>query len=575
MFSMLQLNKTAVYKTLLPTAAVVLGALHAYTAAVNFSMNEDGISYLDIGDAYFRGDWEAALSTMWSPLYSWILGLMMRVIQPDMRWEFPLVHIVNFAIFLAALAMFGYLWNQLDHYRKARAAESGNAVIFQDWLWHALGYSLFIICSLHLIEIWSVTPDLLMSAFVYWAAGLLVRIRLEHTDAQTYLVLGVVLGLGYLAKAVMLPAGLLFLAVAYLSNRSAGFRPLLSLLTFILVASPFVAAVSLNRGELSLGSAGAFTYAKHVNGVAFSHWQGNPPENGTPVHPTRQILSSPAIFEFGSPIAGTYPVNFDPGYWNAGMVVHFDWGQQIQALLKSASFYYDVFFRQIAGLVFGLLLLIMIGRRKPEHLQEVFLRFGLALIAAGIFGFYGIVSAEGRYIGAFVVLFFADVMADIRLGGDLARSRLLVNQVGGIMLVTLALNILFFNIGGLLDLNAGQAGGPVNTGVQANRSPGSPLEIAQYLQDAGVAPGTKIGIIGDAFTAFYARLARVRIAAELQVKEAPGFFYGSPGLQSQVIAAFSAASVDVIVSENTPNNVTLPGWQQLGNSNYFIYFTEP
>ena len=42
--------------------AILLGALHTYAAATSYSMNADGISYLDIGDAYFRGDWETAIN---------------------------------------------------------------------------------------------------------------------------------------------------------------------------------------------------------------------------------------------------------------------------------------------------------------------------------------------------------------------------------------------------------------------------------------------------------------------------------------------------------------------------------
>jgi Na+-translocating ferredoxin:NAD+ oxidoreductase RnfD subunit len=79
--------------------AVTLAGLHAWTAARSHSMNPDGVAYLDIGDAYFRGDWEVAISTVWSPLYAWILGAVMWLVEPSMRWEFPLVHLVNFFIF--------------------------------------------------------------------------------------------------------------------------------------------------------------------------------------------------------------------------------------------------------------------------------------------------------------------------------------------------------------------------------------------------------------------------------------------------------------------------------------------
>jgi hypothetical protein len=76
--------------------ALILGGLHTWAAATSYSMNADGISYLDIGDAYMRGDWTTAVNPVWSPLYSWILGPVMALFKPSMRWEFPLVHIVNF-----------------------------------------------------------------------------------------------------------------------------------------------------------------------------------------------------------------------------------------------------------------------------------------------------------------------------------------------------------------------------------------------------------------------------------------------------------------------------------------------
>src|SRR6266545_7993629 len=69
--------------------AVGLGAFHTYATIKSQSMNADGISYLDIGDAYFRADWANAINAVWSPLYSWILGFANFAFQPSMEWEFP------------------------------------------------------------------------------------------------------------------------------------------------------------------------------------------------------------------------------------------------------------------------------------------------------------------------------------------------------------------------------------------------------------------------------------------------------------------------------------------------------
>src|SRR5215510_12192548 len=93
--------------------AIGLSVLHVYAAIKSQSMNADGISYLDIGDAYFRADWTNAINPVWSPLYSWILGFANFVIRPSIQWEFPLVHFVNFIIYLIALASFEFMWRNV------------------------------------------------------------------------------------------------------------------------------------------------------------------------------------------------------------------------------------------------------------------------------------------------------------------------------------------------------------------------------------------------------------------------------------------------------------------------------
>ena len=47
----------------------------------------NGISYLEMGEAYTRGDWGTAINGMWSPFYSWVLGAPMRILQPSPAHE--------------------------------------------------------------------------------------------------------------------------------------------------------------------------------------------------------------------------------------------------------------------------------------------------------------------------------------------------------------------------------------------------------------------------------------------------------------------------------------------------------
>src|SRR6202142_3298772 len=98
-------------ENILLLASLAFGLVHAWVG--RYSMNPDGVSYLDVGDALVRRDWAHAVNGYWSPLYGWMLGLVVGETRPSPRWEFPLVHAVNFAIFVVALLCFRFLLHEV------------------------------------------------------------------------------------------------------------------------------------------------------------------------------------------------------------------------------------------------------------------------------------------------------------------------------------------------------------------------------------------------------------------------------------------------------------------------------
>jgi hypothetical protein len=50
---------------------LVLGLVQAWVG--RYSMQPDGMSYLDVGASFFRLDWANAVNGWWSPLYPWIV----------------------------------------------------------------------------------------------------------------------------------------------------------------------------------------------------------------------------------------------------------------------------------------------------------------------------------------------------------------------------------------------------------------------------------------------------------------------------------------------------------------------
>ena len=70
--------------------AILLGAAQAWSS--RFSMNTDGVQYLDNASAYLSGDFHRALNSQWSPLYPWMIGAWFATARPSPYLEFPLVH---------------------------------------------------------------------------------------------------------------------------------------------------------------------------------------------------------------------------------------------------------------------------------------------------------------------------------------------------------------------------------------------------------------------------------------------------------------------------------------------------
>ena len=179
-------------------------------------MYPDGISYLDIGDAVWLGNWHGAINAYWSPLYPIVLGFFLRVFKPSICWEYPLVHAVNFLIYVVALICFEFFLHTFLEHQRSRdpALPDQSESNLPGWAWMLVGYSTFIASSLLLITLSFVSGDMMVAAVIYLASAVLLKLRRGNTDWRLFVLLGLVLGFGYLAKAVMFPISADFIAVA-------------------------------------------------------------------------------------------------------------------------------------------------------------------------------------------------------------------------------------------------------------------------------------------------------------------------------------------------------------------------
>lgn len=252
------------------TGMVLLAAvpLLAWAAIANPDrFNPDAVSYLLLARHWRAGAWDLALSGYWGPLFPWLVALLLPFV-PDA--------IVAGRVVMAGSALL-FLWGGM---RVLHALQVPRGA----WLAGAA-------CLLVFAVAWSVaimTPDLLVSGLLLSAmASALAPGWRQRPGRQV--AAGVLFGLAYYAKAVALPLGfgLLLACVAWQAAHGARWRvagPAARMAaTMLLVAAPWVTALSLNYGKPSIGTSGAINHAT-----------AGPPGVAMPgVHPTFSSFHAP------------------------------------------------------------------------------------------------------------------------------------------------------------------------------------------------------------------------------------------------------------------------------------------
>jgi hypothetical protein len=461
-----------------------------------FAMNPDGISYLDMADKLLQRDFSPLTHPYWSPLYPSLLAIVLKVL-PAPAVEFQAAHIANWLIGLGALASFTFFLTQ--HLRVQAGVEgAGSAASLRCRIGFA--YMLFLWGTLEAIGLAAVTPDLCVAALVYLIAGLCCRLLAVKSGRYiTSGLLGIVLGFACLTKAAMLPlsvALLVLLAMPWLSAR----RPSLALavLGLAVILGPYVAAMSLHQHRLTIGEAGRLNYAWLVQGGIPLHagWMGPGPVGGTPSHPPRLLSSDPQVIEFKDTVPATNPLWYDPAYFHEGLQVKFDVRKQISALAMSLQALRWAFGSSLYPLLAGLFVLGCSAslRQVRINLSRSLLLFW-SLLA---FGMFALVAIEARYIAAFSVLFWTAIY-------DAFSPSRLRSAYRGAIGVT-AVCILLYQIHPLFK-TAGDS-------MRAT-APFAHLAVATELARLGLHAGDEIATVGSGFDAYYARLARLRIAANI------------------------------------------------------------
>jgi 4-amino-4-deoxy-L-arabinose transferase-like glycosyltransferase len=538
------------YRKSLIIGIIFLAALRVFAA--RHMMNPDGISYIEIGSAYLQGNFSLAINAWWSPLYAIIIAFPLVVFSVSPYWEFTVVHVINFFIFIFAFACFYFLLQEI----KLRISEKEKILPFS--LFEFLAYSIFVITSLNVISVALVTPDLLVSGFTYLIVALLLRIGRAPTEQKNFVFLGVALGLGYLTKTPILLLGVVFFAITYIVSKSLKYTALAGII-FLIISACFFVPLSFYKGRFTVGDSGPVNYAWYVNGAKrHIHWQGGD-GLGTPVHSTQKILEIPAIYEFAEPVSGMYALWYDPSYWHEGIQPHFDLRQQIANLITNIKYYIEALKRYYIVFIMVLLLLFIRIRARVEFIKNIIKNQWIILCSALVgLGMFEIVLVQNRYVAPFIALLFIGIFAGMRFQNSeqLSYAKKIV-FIGSLIVFA----IVFYVAGRDFFYNFNE--------------PHAQWQVADELNKMGIWSGDSVAFVGNWYsglTAYWAHLSGVRIIAEMPSSpDNQRYWHGSREFQQNVIDAFRSTGAKAIVAEPGPYYSSMPGWQKIGITDYFIY----
>jgi hypothetical protein len=118
---------------------------------------------------------------------------------------------------------------------------------------------------------------------------------------------------------------------------------------------------------------------------------------------------------------------------------------------------------------------------------------------------------------------------------------------------------------------AGTARGGAARGAVWTPSPGgSPWEVATALRAAGVRPGDRVATVGTGDTAYWARLLRAQVVAEVPDSAVAALWAAPAGARDQLWRAFADVGVTAVVAAAVPAGTgpaagaVATGWRPLG-----------
>jgi hypothetical protein len=212
----------------------------------------------------------------------------------------------------------------------------------------------------------------------------------------------------------------------------------------------------------------------------------------------------------------------------------------IRTAVRHARDYLDMFGFLIVG---GLAAAFAgpVSRRAVMAMRPAWL---LVVPAVAALAMYALVLVQARYVAPFALLLFAGLVPpwaadDLTLR---VRTGFVVGAFAALPLVLREVRV---------------------DAAYWSGSEGARATLVAELAAHGVGPGTRLGFIGEAYDAYWARQGRMRFVSLLPTAEAGRFWELDTAGREAVLGRMRAAGAQAILAEAPPPGVSTQGWVPL------------
>lgn len=537
---------------------IILASVQAWI--FRYDVAADSISYFDMSDGVLRGgDWHRLINGMYSALYPFLLGLFRRSFHVSPPNEIAAAHLFGVVLFVFAFACFEFFLASAVRCLESRPQAWGAgvaAVPLPKWAFLSVAYCVFLWSAIEHISLIMPRADMLLSGFIFVAAGLLLRMKNQPARWKSYMVFGAVLGIGILAKEAMLPIGLLMLLTSFFLVQN--WRPALKMapvaatIMFCIGCLYFV-PLSIQKGHFTLGEAGRSVYTVNVD-QASPHWylQSTGSAKGSFLHPPQKIFSNPPAYAFPFQPRVTEPLRYDQSYWLAGVRPHLDLHRELAAIRLSAKTFARLF-RELGIVLATILILLFLSGTREQIRSAVLSAWPVSLI--GVIGclMYAVIVVEPRYVTAFLTLCCVGLLVGLPLPAQISRKTAQLIALGSFVF------LLF----------------PVAHYVYTSYAPSrnDAAEAAKALQQLGVKAGDPVARISPSNADLTVeRILRAEITAEVDKDRSAEFWKVPVATQEALLQTFAAHGAKAVIATSPVLNAQNQAeWIRLGSTQYWAW----